>query len=221
MKELYLKLHKIQSEIRGLAKDKKAHNYDYVTGNKLLAALKPLMEENKLILKQEIISIENTRMDYTLVQQKWSKVDGKNISEDALKNKSEILSKVMMRFTWIDCETGQEDVNLFGSNGMNDWDKGVGSALTYGERYFLLKYFHIPTDHDDIDNPDRKGKEKKPAEASVKKKPAFTEKDIKIVKAKIIACKNVGELSLLYSSDIRIKTNKELLADMKNRKEDL
>ena len=30
MKELYLKLHKIQSEIRGLAKDKKAHNYDYV-----------------------------------------------------------------------------------------------------------------------------------------------------------------------------------------------
>lgn len=61
-----------------------------------------------------------------------------------------------MRFTWVDVETGEKDENLFGANGQNDWDKGVGSALTYGERYFLLKYFHISTDEDDIDNPDRK-----------------------------------------------------------------
>jgi len=31
----------------------------------------------------------------------------------------------------------------------------LGSALTYAERYFLLKYFHIATDEDDIDNPER------------------------------------------------------------------
>jgi len=62
----------------------------------------------------------------------------------------------MMKFTWIDTETGDFDENLFGANGQNDWDKGVGSALTYGERYFLLKFFHIATDEDDIDNPDRK-----------------------------------------------------------------
>ena len=68
-------------------------------------------------------------------------------------NKSEILSKVMMKFTWIDVESGEKDENLFGANGQNDWDKGVGSALTYAERYFLLKFFHIATDEDDIDNP--------------------------------------------------------------------
>jgi hypothetical protein len=72
------------------------------------------------------------------------------------KAKSEILSKVMMRFTWIDCETGEKDENLFGANGQNDWEKGLGSALTYAERYFLLKFFHIATDADDIDNPNRK-----------------------------------------------------------------
>jgi hypothetical protein len=65
----------------------------------------------------------------------------------------------MMRFTWVDIETGEKDENLFGANGQNDWDKGVGSALTYGERYFLLKFFHIATDEDDIDNPDRKKEE--------------------------------------------------------------
>ena len=28
--------------------------------------------------------------------------------------------------------------------------------MTYAERYFLLKFFHINTDEDDIDNPERK-----------------------------------------------------------------
>lgn len=71
-------------------------------------------------------------------------------------DKTEILSKLDMKFTWVDCETGEKDENYFGANGQNDFEKGFGSALTYGERYFLLKYFHIATDEDDIDNPDRK-----------------------------------------------------------------
>ena len=139
----YKKLHKIQSAILGLGKDKKGNNYEYVTGNKVLSEIKPLMNDLGLLLKQEVISIDNVRQDYATRNG----------------NKSEINSKVMMRFTWIDIETGEKDENLFGANGQNDWDKGVGSALTYGERYFLLKFFHIATDEDDIDNPDRKKEE--------------------------------------------------------------
>lgn len=137
---IYQKLLKIQQKIHGLGKDKATYNYKYVTGDKLLGEIKPMMNELNLILKQEILSIENSRQDYQV----------KNGS------KSEILSKVMMKFTWIDCETGEKDENLFGANGQNDWEKGLGSALTYGERYFLLKYFHIATDEDDIDNDQRK-----------------------------------------------------------------
>lgn len=137
---IYQKLLTIQKKIIGLGKDKQAFNYKYVTGDKVLGEIKPLMNELGLLLKQEVLSIENTRQDYTT----------KNGS------KSEILSKVMMRFTWIDTETGEKDENLFGANGQNDFDKGCGSAYTYAERYFLLKYFHIATDEDDIDNPDRK-----------------------------------------------------------------
>lgn len=146
---LYQKLALIQSEVKGLGKDKAGNNYKYVTGSKVLEAIKPIMIKHDILLKQEVISIENVRQDYTLK------------SGSA---KSEILSKVMMRFTWIDCETGDKDENLFGANGQNDWDKGVGSALTYAERYFLLKYFHINTDEDDIDNPERKEEELKEAE---------------------------------------------------------
>lgn len=136
---IYIKLHDIQSKIKGLGKDKSTFQYKYVTGSKVLNFIKPLMDDHKLILKQEVLSIDNERMDY----------------ETKKGYKSEILSKVMMRFTWIDCETGEKDENLFGANGQNDWEKGLGSALTYAERYFILKYFHIPTDEDDIDNPDR------------------------------------------------------------------
>lgn len=137
---IYQKLLKIQQKINGLGKDKSAFNYKYVTGDKVLSEIKPLMNSMGLLLKQEVLSIENSRQDYTT----------KN------GNKSEILSKVMMKFTWVDCETGEKDENLFGANGQNDWDKGCGSAFTYAERYFLLKYFHIATDEDDIDNDQRK-----------------------------------------------------------------
>lgn len=144
-KNLYQKLLTIQQKVNGLEKDKKSNNYSYVTGDKLLGFVKPMMNELGLILKQEVLSIENTRQDYKT-----------GIGTQYEKAKSEILSKVMMRFTWIDCETGEKDVNEFGANGQNDWEKGLGSALTYAERYFLLKYFHIATDEDDIDNDGRK-----------------------------------------------------------------
>ncbi len=141
-KGIYNKLLAIQQRVNGLGKDKTGPNghYKYVTGDKLLGEIKPLMNEYGLLLKPEILSIENSRQDYKT----------KN------GEKSEILSKVEMRFTWVDCESGETDVNLWGANGQNDWEKGLGSALTYGERYFLLKFFHIATDEDDIDNGSRK-----------------------------------------------------------------
>ena len=138
--EIYKKLGRIQEAIKGLSKDKTSHNYDYVTGNKLLSFLKPLMDQEGLLLKQEITDIQNVRQDY---KTKYG-------------DKSEIFTTIKMLFTWIDIETGEKDENQFAANGQNDWERGVGSALTYGERYFLLKYFHIQTDKDDIDNPNRK-----------------------------------------------------------------
>ena len=154
---LYKKLHHIQSKINGLGKDKSsgvgANSYKYVTGSKILENVKPLMNDLGLLLKQEVLSIDNTRMDYLASMKQSSNGNWEG------KPKSEILTKVTMKFTWIDIESGEKDENLFGANGQNDWEKGLGSALTYAERYFLLKYFHIATDEDDIDNDDRKPKE--------------------------------------------------------------
>ena len=83
-----------------------------------------------------------------------------------------------MKFTWIDSETGEKDENFFGANGQNGWDKGVGSALTYAERYFILKYFHISTDEDDIDNPEIREQELKEIEG---RKPALKDSQLQTI----------------------------------------
>lgn len=137
------KLLEIQKQVIGLGKDKSALSYKYVTGDKVLSHIKPLMNSLGVLLKQEVLSIENTRQDYAT----------KNGS------RSEMHSKVMMRFTWIDTDSNETMECLWGANGQNDWERGVPSAMTLGERYFLLKFFHIATDEDDIDNPERKAQE--------------------------------------------------------------
>lgn len=199
-KNIYQKLLVIQKAIVGLGKDKKAMSYSYVTGDKLLGFLKPLMNEQGLLLKQEIISIDNVRQDYKT-----------GIGTPNEKPKSEINSKVMMKFTWVDTETGEKDENLFGANGQNDWDKGVGSALTYGERYFLLKFFHIATDEDDIDGLIRdvepeKVVEQKPLATSK----LLTKKDIEKWNGKIY--KN----NVVYIDNVPIMVSQEQIDKMKS-----
>ena len=215
---IYKKLLKIQQQVKGLSKDKKSHNYDYVTGNKLLSFIKPLMDIEGLLLKQEVLSIDNTREDYKIIAKRWLKDDeGKNYSEEYEKEKSEILSKVMMKFTWVDCETGEKDENLFGANGQNDWEKGLGSALTYAERYFLLKYFHIPTDEDDVDNDKGQTSATGPIKNEVKEN--LTEKQIELLKLKITACANEKDLLRLFNSDLRHKDNSISIFFTERRKE--
>lgn len=159
---IYQKLLEVQKRVVGLGKNQKSFNYDYVTGAKVLDNIKPIMNEVGLILKQEIINLAHERIDYK----------SKN------SEKSEILYTAELLFTWVDVETGEKDENRFAASGMNDWEKGVGSILTYAERYFLLKYFHIKTDEDDIDNPNRKPEDDTPEPKQPKKKEKPIERNV-------------------------------------------
>ena len=196
---LFQKLLEIQKVVVGLGKDSKSFGYQYVSGSKVLEHIKPMMNDLGIILKQEVLDIENTRQDYTTKSG----------------SKSEILTKAIMRFTWVDCETGEKDENMFAANGQNDWEKGLGSALTYAERYFLLKYFHISTDEDDIDNPERKPTEvAKPSTVTYNKPTAPTSKkptisDLSKVKDALKKDRE-ATLKMLEKYDITTEQKKEL-----------
>lgn len=136
---VYRKILELQRTVRALLPNANGggdrNSYKYVSGAKLLGYLRPKMDNLGIILKQEIVEESHERIDYAT----------------AYGHKSEMFTALKMRFTWIDVETGERDENEFIAFGQNGWDKGLGSALTYGERYFLLKFFHIATDEDDVD----------------------------------------------------------------------
>jgi hypothetical protein len=134
MKSIHNKLLIIQKSVDKFVQDGQAHGYKYTTGSTVLNRIRPLMNEHKLLLNQEVTNIVNNRMDYTL----------KNGN-----SKSEILTTIEIRFTWVDCESGETLVSHFAANGQNDWDKGLGSALTYARRYGLAAACGISQTDDD------------------------------------------------------------------------
>jgi len=139
---IYKKLLELQKAVVGLTKDKSGNSYQYISGDKILAIVRPTMDKLGLLLVPEVEDSTFTRQDYDLVDNKGQ-----------VKHKSEMFCALKLKFTWIDSDTGEALVCRWASSGQNNWDKGLGSALTYGERYFLLKFFHIQTDKDDVDYP--------------------------------------------------------------------
>lgn len=132
-------MHQVQSATRSLAANTEgqtgAAKYNYVSGAKLLGVIRPLMDKLGLILTQEVMDIKNEPITYMTRNGE----------------KTEMFTTAHIRFTWVDTDDGSQVVNDFFANGMNAWDKGLGSALTYAERYYLMKTFHIATDEDDVD----------------------------------------------------------------------
>lgn len=142
MKNVIKKLHEIQKKVRAVSKDEDTksnynpNGFKYVSGDKIIGVIRPLMDEHGLILKTEVVEIVNSIQEYTTARGT---------------NKKEVLTSIKMKMTWVCVETGEVMECMWAANGMNDWDKGFGSAVTYGVRYFLLKQFLVSTDEDDVD----------------------------------------------------------------------
>ena len=67
------------------------------------------------------------------------------------KNAMGFLFKSGMCYTWYDCDSDQTLPVGWTCTGKHGQDPAMaqGGALTYSERYFLLKFFQIPTSKDD------------------------------------------------------------------------
>lgn len=209
------KLLEIQKSVRALQRDAKAYNYNYVSGDKLLYFVRPKMDELGLLLLPEVLGVETRDVTY----QQWDK------GAKAMVEKKEILYVLTMRMTWTDTKDGETLPQEWRAAGMNAFDKGYGSALTYGERYYLLKLFHIATDEDDVDAvsadrdaamevaepaPEAKARTKKPKDPAPAAEPA-AQITIEEAVAQVGAVKSYAELldawarlKPLYGKDTRL-----------------
>jgi hypothetical protein len=155
---LYQKIVEVRKVAGGFSKDTKGYGYDYVSGNQILSKIKDRMNELNLLL------IPSTKLgEHHTHEYKTSK--GKDVIDFVVSGE--------MSYTWINGDSPDEQYTVswayYGQQ--DDISKAYGSALTYSERYFLLKCLGLPTDEDDPDGKPTNGKQpsKKLSEGQVKR----------------------------------------------------
>ena len=135
---LYQKIVQVRQVAEGFSKDKKSFGYSYVSGNQVLSKIKDKMNELNLLL-----------MPSTQVGEHHTHAYKTQRGKDAL----DFVVKGEMSYTWIngDNPAERETVTWAYYGQQDEISKAYGSALTYSERYYLLKSLGLPTDEDDPD----------------------------------------------------------------------
>jgi len=154
---LYQKLIEIKKTVPYLQKSTKGYQYSYVSGTDLLERINKTMNEMKVLLTTSI-----SEHSMQIVQATPTRKDPEGLQKDYV-----VQSDIV--YTWINAEDPTETLAIpfAGYGKQNDPSKAFGSALTYSERYFLLKFFNIPTDSDDPDKHQQKTTE--PLDATERK----------------------------------------------------
>jgi hypothetical protein len=148
--ELREKLLELREAIPYIQKDTKGQNCTYAKGVDLLGVIKPKMANLKINLIPQVLT-QNLQM-------LESGLDKNGVT------KYTYVVNGDMAYVWQDVETGErESVNwqYFGKHNA-DPAQAFGCAMTYAERYFLLKFFQIETDKDDPDAYNQKQEQRKP-----------------------------------------------------------
>ncbi|WP_353990060.1 ERF family protein [Pediococcus argentinicus] len=158
-KTLFKKLQNIHSKVPYIQKANKSTQYSYAGSSDVLGQIHNLMDEENIILVPEIT---NHNVD-TSANRKGTNV---------------YFTDIEMTMTWINTDNPEERLSSkWYAQGIDTaGEKGVGKALTYGEKYFLLKFFNIATDDMDPDSFQQNVESKKVPEPITKEQEATLNK---------------------------------------------
>lgn len=138
---IYEKLLEIQKSVDHFVKDmtvgegRQAHKA--VASEQVLEMIRPLLNDLKLLC---IPSINAGRVQ----------------SDKTASGTTRYFTELDMTMTWLDVESGETHACPWYGQGTDlAGEKGVGKANTYAEKYFFMKFFHVPTSKDDPDNDNR------------------------------------------------------------------
>ena len=134
------KLLEMQKRVDKIVKDGKnlSDKYDFASDENVLDKFRPLMDEYGLLLIPRVVSA--------------------NLHEGATRTgTARFFTEMNLEMVWYDTQSLETLVTPWYAQGVDlAGEKGVGKALTYAEKYFLLKFFHVSTTKDDPDN-DKRG----------------------------------------------------------------
>ena len=139
---VYQKIIEVKKVVKNFLKDAETSgkgSYTYTSGSQILSAIKEKMEEIGLLF----LPVET-------VHRGWTTFNYKNSYGD---DKTDFIVEGELFYEWINAEepTDRQRVSFEYYGQQNDISKAFGSALTYSERYLLLKSLGAPTDEDDPD----------------------------------------------------------------------
>lgn len=139
---IYQKLIEVRKVVPYLKKESQGYQYNYIGSSQVLAAVRLKLDELGLLLIPRVIS--------TNVTQETVESTDRNGNP---KKTTTYFTELAMTMTWVNAENPEEQIEIpWYAQGIDTaGEKGVGKALTYAEKYFLLKQFNIATDKDDPD----------------------------------------------------------------------
>ncbi|RWR06716.1 ERF family protein [Siminovitchia fortis] len=140
---IYQKLLEVRKVVPYLQKESQGHQYQYVGSSQVLAAVRQKLDELGLLLVTQVKG-HNVRAETVENKDKYGN----------LKKTTTYFTELEIEYTWINTEKPDEKIVIpfYGQGVDTAGEKGVGKALTYAEKYFLLKQFNIATDRDDPDS---------------------------------------------------------------------
>lgn len=147
---LYQKLVEVRKSIDFFSKDTQGYGYKYVSGSQVLGKIKQKLDELQILLIPIVLNQKHETFDY--------KVYDKEAKKE--REKTDFIVTADMKYVWVNAEKPEEYIEIpWQTMGQqDDISKAFGSGLTYSERYFLLKFFGVPTDEEDPDARDTTGK---------------------------------------------------------------
>jgi len=137
--ELYKKLLTIRKAIQKVPKSERNQHfgYNYVTSETILAEVREKMNEVGVLLVPRISEYRSREV------------------------RNQILVEVKIEFMWINVENPEEILLCeWRGIGIDPGERCLGKALTYAEKYFLIKFFQIPTPDDEQQDQQEQQKQK-------------------------------------------------------------
>jgi hypothetical protein len=142
---IYQKLIEVRKEVPYLQKESQGAQYKYVGSSQVLANVKKKMDELQLLLIPGVVAHKVTESAVDFFDKE---------TDHVTKRTTTYFTELDMTMTWVNAENPEETIvsPWYGQGVDIAGEKGVGKALTYAEKYFMLKFFNIPTDKDDPDS---------------------------------------------------------------------
>lgn len=168
---VYQRLAEVRKKVSYLKKEQSGSQFNYVGSSDVLGALHSKINEMGLLL-QPAITGHKVKDQIEIINQY-----NKYTKQTEQKQRITYFTELEMTMRWINIDNPEDFLeSKWYAQGVDiAGEKGVGKALTYAEKYFLLKFFNIATDDDD---PDKYQKEQL-------KNTAITERQIDMLNASI------------------------------------